>query len=232
MVSSTGLTSAAAFTECFSSGKEQQQGLPQLTSWIWNSIRRAFKNGRLCTEYKHLSGAFQLQLAHNLQTWPWRRGDKLLVSQPCPASLTEHPRLFQIFNGINSQPLTLTVQQRDLSSAPSELPPPQCDHHWPLCLGSEADAGEGIFQWLFSLKSVLLCVLLQEGSIRESCLMLGKDDGKCLMLPSLQGCSFRHCTVEMLCSLHKGALFLWQRLLLCQRNLFNTTTLFVQLLHP
>ena len=32
--------------------------------------------------------------------------------------------------------------------------------------------------------------------------------------------------------LHKGALFLRQRLLLCRRNLFNTTALFVWLLHP
>lgn len=39
-------------------------------------------------------------------------------------------------------------------------------------------------------------------------------------------------TLEMLCSWLKEALFLRQRLLLCQRNLFSTTAPFVRLLHP
>lgn len=52
------------------------------------------------------------------------------------------------------------------------------------------------------------------------------------MLPSLSGCSFHRRTLEMLHCLHKGALFLWQRLSLCRRNLFDTTALFVRLLHP
>lgn len=108
MVSSTGLTSAPAFTECFSFGKEQQQGLPQLTSWVWTSVRRAFKHRHLCTGCKHSFGAFQLSSHHvNCNPGPAglrRNAYKFLVSWPCLASLPGGLRMVWIHNGSSSCP--------------------------------------------------------------------------------------------------------------------------------
>lgn len=108
MVLSPGLASAPAFTECFSFGKKWQQGLPQLTSWVWTSIRRALKHQHLCTGCKHLFGAFRLSgWRVNCNSGPaglGRRGYKLLVSQPCPTSLPEGPRMVWVCKSGGSQP--------------------------------------------------------------------------------------------------------------------------------
>lgn len=125
MVPSPGLTSAPAFTECFSFGKKWQQGLPQLTSWVWTSIRRAFKRRHLCTGCKHLFGAFWLSSWRvNCNPGPaglGRRGYKLLVSQPCPTSLPEGPRMVWVWKTGGSQPPRPFFSRGDRAAARSRL---------------------------------------------------------------------------------------------------------------
>lgn len=139
MVLSTGLTSAPAFTECFSFEKEQQ-GLPQLTSWVWTSLRRAFKHRDLCTGCKHLFGAFQLS-SHCVNCNPdparlRRRDYKLLVSRPCLASLPGAPGMVWLHNGSSSQPPHPVSFRDNRAAVRSQLctlraPSPQPDCHGP-----------------------------------------------------------------------------------------------------
>ena len=160
MVLSTGLTSAPAFTECFSFGKERQQRLPQLPSWIWTSVRRAFKHKHLCIGCKHLFGAFQLSSQHvNCNPGPAvprRRGYKLLVSQPCLASLPEGPKMAWIHNSSSSHPPHPFSFRDNCAAARSQLCTLRAPSHSSVTttglaqlvrsLGGEAGAGEGLFR--------------------------------------------------------------------------------------